>query len=69
MVYNAQNYFTWRLTPSNGPNRVGASLLSPEDRNRSIFQNFVFSSYFEFRMTDKVHNPSDFNFYRVFHFI
>jgi hypothetical protein len=31
------------------PNRVGVSLPSPEDGNRSSFRNVVFSSYLEFR--------------------
>jgi hypothetical protein len=34
-------------------------LPSPENRNRSSFRNFVFSSYLEFRTIDKVHKPSD----------
>jgi hypothetical protein len=36
-----------------GPNRVGVSLTSPEDGNRSSFRN-VFSSYSEFLTIDKV---------------
>jgi hypothetical protein len=42
-------------------NRVGISLLSPENGNRFSFQNDGFSSYLEFRTMDKVHNPSDSN--------
>jgi hypothetical protein len=44
-----------RIALSQGPNRVGVSLPSLEDGNRSNFRNFVF----EFRKTDKVHKPSD----------
>jgi hypothetical protein len=43
-----------RLALSKGPNRVGVSLPSPEDGNRTCFQN-VFFSYFEFQTMDKVH--------------
>jgi hypothetical protein len=50
-----------RLALSKGPNEVGISLPSPEDRNRSSFRNTVFSSYLEFRTIDKVqkHNNSE----------
>jgi hypothetical protein len=34
----------WRLALSKGPNRVGVSLPSPENGNRSSFQNLDFSS-------------------------
>jgi hypothetical protein len=33
-----------------GPNRVGVLLPSPEEGNRSSFQNTVFYRFFEFRM-------------------
>jgi hypothetical protein len=33
---------------SKEPNRVGVSLPSPEDGNRSRFRNVVFSNYLEF---------------------
>jgi hypothetical protein len=36
-------------------NRVDISLPSPEDGNKSSFQNVVFSSYLVFQMMDKVH--------------
>jgi hypothetical protein len=48
-----------RLAISKRPNRVGVSLLSPEDGNRSILRNAVFSIYLELRTIDKVHKPSD----------
>jgi hypothetical protein len=32
---------------------------TPEDGNRPSFRNYVFSSYLEFRTTDKIHKPSD----------
>jgi hypothetical protein len=48
-----------RLPLFKEPNRVGVSLLSPEDETISVFQNVVFSSYLEFRTVDKVHIPSD----------
>jgi hypothetical protein len=34
---------------SKGPNNAGFSFLSPEEGNRSRFQNVVLSSYLEFR--------------------
>jgi hypothetical protein len=40
-------------------NRVGVSLLPPEDGNRLCFRSVVFSSCSEFWTTDKVHKPSD----------
>jgi hypothetical protein len=43
-----------------GPNRVGVSIPSPEDENKSCFRNTVFSSYLEFRTMKKVQEPSDF---------
>jgi hypothetical protein len=47
-----------RVAISKGPNRVGVSLPSPEDGNRSSFRNVVFSSYLEFRTMSKVQEPS-----------
>jgi hypothetical protein len=47
------------LALSNEPNRVGVSLLTPEDGNRPSFRNAVFSSHVEFRTMDKFHKPSD----------
>jgi hypothetical protein len=44
---------------SKGPNRVGVSLPSPEDGDRSSFRNVVFSRYLEFRTMDEAHKPSD----------
>jgi hypothetical protein len=49
-----------KLALSNGPNKVDVSLPSPEDGNRFIFRNIVFSSYLEFRRMDKIQNASDF---------
>jgi hypothetical protein len=40
-----------------GPNRVGGSLPSPEDRKQSSFHNVVFFSYLEFGKMDEVHKP------------
>jgi hypothetical protein len=52
--------FQWlRLALSKGPNRVGVAFPSPEDGNRSSFRNVMFSSYLEFRTTDKVQKPAD----------
>jgi hypothetical protein len=34
-------------------------LFSPEDENRPMFQNVVFSSYLEKRTMDKFHKPND----------
>jgi hypothetical protein len=39
------NQWLW-LDLSKGPNRVGVSLPSPEDGNRSSFWNVVFSSIY-----------------------
>jgi hypothetical protein len=39
---------------SKGPNRVGVSLPSPEDGNRSSFRDVVFSGYLEFQTMDRV---------------
>jgi hypothetical protein len=44
---------------SEGTKRVGVSLPSPEDGERSSFRSFVFSSYLELQTIDKVHKPSD----------
>jgi hypothetical protein len=41
---------------SKGPNRVGVSLPSPKDGNRSSFRNVAVQS--EFWTMDKVHKPS-----------
>jgi hypothetical protein len=61
MVYNTLNYLNHWLALSKGPNRI---IVSPsfEDRNRSSFQNVVFSSFFfflEYRMMEKVQKPSN----------
>jgi hypothetical protein len=48
-----------RLALSKGPNKVGDSLPSPADGNRSSFRNDVFSSSLEFWTMNKVHKPSD----------
>jgi hypothetical protein len=37
-----------RLAQSKGLNRVGDSLPSPEEENRSSFRNVVFSTYLNF---------------------
>jgi hypothetical protein len=42
-----------------GHNRIGVSLPSPEEGNRSSFRNVVFYSYLEFRTMNKVQKPSD----------
>jgi hypothetical protein len=42
-----------------GNNRVGASLLSPEDENRSNLRNAVFTSYLELCTDDKFHKPGN----------
>jgi hypothetical protein len=39
--------------------RVGVSVFSPKDGNRSSFQNVMFSTYLKFRAMDKVYKPSD----------
>jgi hypothetical protein len=44
-----------RLALSKGSNRVGVSLPSPEDGNRTSVRNGVFSSYLAFRTMEKVH--------------
>jgi hypothetical protein len=48
-----------RLALSKGPNRVDASLPSPEDRNSSSFRNVVIYIYIEFQPIDKVYILSD----------
>jgi hypothetical protein len=45
------------LACSKGPNRVGVSVLSPEDGNRSSFQNALFV-VLEFQMMQKFQKPS-----------
>jgi hypothetical protein len=45
-----------KVALSKGPERVGVSLPSAEDGNRSSFQNIVFS---KFQTIDKVHKPRD----------
>jgi hypothetical protein len=66
MLYNTQNHYDYgivfkvqslRLALSKEPNRVGVSLSSHDDGNRSSFLNVVFSSYLELKTMDKVHNP------------
>jgi hypothetical protein len=42
-----------------GPNKVDISLPSPEDGDRSSFQNIVFSSYLEFLTMDQVQKAND----------
>jgi hypothetical protein len=44
-----------------GPNRVGVSLLSPDEESTSSYRNIVFSSYLEFWAEDKVQELSDIN--------
>jgi hypothetical protein len=46
-----------------GPNRVGAFLLSPENRSTSSFRKVVFLIYLEFRTMDKVRKATDSEFY------
>jgi hypothetical protein len=48
-----------RLVISKGPKRVGGSLPSPEDRNRSSFRN----DELEFRTMDNAHKCSDSEWY------
>jgi hypothetical protein len=45
-------------TVTEGPNRVGFSLPSPEDGNISSFRNVVFSNYLESLAMDNGTNPS-----------
>jgi hypothetical protein len=47
------------LAISKRPNRIGVSLPSPEDVNRSSFRNVAFSSYLELRKMKKGHKSSD----------
>jgi hypothetical protein len=49
-----------RLDLSEGLNRVGASLSSPEDGNGYSSRNAVFFRYLEFWTMDKVEKPSNF---------
>jgi hypothetical protein len=39
-----------RFDLSEGPKRVGVPFSTPEDRNRSNFQNVVFPKYLEYRI-------------------
>jgi hypothetical protein len=48
-----------KLAFSKGPNKVGVSLHSPEDGNRSSFRNIVFTSYLELQRMDRVGKPID----------
>jgi hypothetical protein len=48
-----------RTAVAKGTNRVGLFFRSPENLNRSIFRNVVFTSYLEFRTMVKIHKPSD----------
>jgi hypothetical protein len=57
-------YMAWavqwlRLALSKGRHRIGVSLPSPEDGNRSSFHNIVFSSYLEFRTMDAFYELRD----------
>jgi hypothetical protein len=49
------------LALSKGHNRAGVSLPSPEDGNRSSFQNVVFSSYLELHTMEKSRNSAILN--------
>jgi hypothetical protein len=44
---------------SEGPNRIGVSLHSREEGNRSSLRNVVFSIYLEIRTMGKVQKASD----------
>jgi hypothetical protein len=73
-----QNHWVWGLCPPSGivnylkgPNRVGISLSSPEDWNRSSFRIDVFSTYLSGRwtqptypviMSDNTRAPEPFRF-------
>jgi hypothetical protein len=48
-----------RLAVSKGPRRIGMSLPSPTEENRSIFRNGVFSISLNYRTMDRVHKPND----------
>jgi hypothetical protein len=39
--------------------RIDLSLPSPDDGNRSSFEDILISDYLEFRTTDEVNKPSD----------
>jgi hypothetical protein len=54
-----------RLAVFEGPEKVGVSLPSPEDRNRSCFRNILFPSYLDYRMMGVVQKPSDSEFISV----
>jgi hypothetical protein len=47
-----------RLALSKGLNRVGVSVPSPENGNRSSFRNVAFSSYLELQTVDKIQKTS-----------
>jgi hypothetical protein len=47
------------VTICKGPNRIGVSLPSPEDRNRYCSRNIVLPSYLEFRTVERVQESSD----------
>jgi hypothetical protein len=56
----AVSAYQWlSLALSDGPNRVGVSLPSPEDRNRSSFRNIVICSHLEFLAMDQKASDSD----------
>jgi hypothetical protein len=42
-----------------GPKRIGVSLSSPKDENKSSFPNVVFPNCLELLLTDKVLIPSN----------
>jgi hypothetical protein len=55
-----QSLDSLRLAISDGPNRVGASHRSPEDRNRSRFRNLVlFCVFLEYQTMGEVQEPSN----------
>jgi hypothetical protein len=61
-LYNTQRFGNWicfRLRWRQGLNRVGVSLSSPKDGNRSSFCKVVLYSYLEFLTMDAIHKPSD----------
>jgi hypothetical protein len=48
-----------RLAIFKRPNTVGAFIPSPDEGNRSSFQNVLLPNYLQFRTMDKVRKPSD----------
>jgi hypothetical protein len=61
MIIDLGNYATvqgLRLALSKGHNRVGVSLPSPEDRNRSSVRNVVFSNIYNSRRWTKSRNAA-----------